>query len=218
MGMIAIYAISPLKSRCLLEETLPVSENIKLNVKYNNTTVGLCEYYNSIIEDQDNDKYDAVICCHHDVSLRYANLETGVLDGLKVFDVIGVAGGLNPQIVDKNLWHWMMSKDDYRGIAAHGESYRKMFLTNFGPTPSRVTVLDGVFLAFNTNKIRKSGARFDKNFMWHHYDIDFSLTCNKHKLKLGVWPILIYHASPGLLDINNGNWNKSNDYFKSKWK
>ena len=36
--------------------------------------------------------------------------------------------------------------------------------------------------------------------------------------QLGVWPILIYHQSPGLRDMNDKNWVKSNDYFKLKWK
>jgi len=215
--MIAIYSLSPLKSRCLLEETLPLTDDVVLSVKYNNTTVGLCEYYNSIIENEENDKYDAVICCHHDISLRYANFQTGVTDALKLYDVVGVAGGRAPKVIEKNLWHWMTSREEYRGIAAHGDSIHNMFVTNFGATPSRVTVLDGVFLAFNTRKIRKTKARFDEKFMWHHYDIDFSLTCNENKLKLGVWPILIYHQSPGLRDMNNEHWNKSNEYFRNKW-
>jgi len=80
-----------------------------------------------------------------------------------------------------------------------------------------VALLDGVFLAFNTERIKKSKARFDESFQWHHYDIDFSLTCNYNKLKLGVWPILLYHESPGLRDINDKSWNDSNKKFISKW-
>jgi len=32
-----------------------------------------------------------------------------------------------------------------------------------------------------------------------------------------VWPILIYHQSPGLRDMNDEHWNKSNEYFRNKW-
>lgn len=110
-----------------------------------------------------------------------------------------------------------MDRSDYRGIAAHSTGTGNMFMTSFGPFPDRVTVLDGVFLAFETEKLRSSKARFDENFKWHHYDIDFSLTCNKNKLKLGVWPVFVYHESPGLKDINDIEWNKSNEYFRQKW-
>jgi len=129
-----------------------------------------------------------------------------------------VAGGLNPQIIEKNLWHWMMQKEDYRGIAGHTADSSSMFVTSFGPTPSRVAVLDGVFLALNSQEVYRSLARFDQNFKWHHYDIDFSLTCNVKKLKLGVWPVLIQHDSPGLRDLNDKEWNRSNEYFIRKWK
>jgi len=216
--MIGVFSISPLPGNCLLEKTFPKQNNIELNILYNNTSIGLSKYYNSIIENVDNDKYEAVICCHHDVCLRFANLTTAVKDSLINYDVVGVAGGIQPKIVDKNLWHWMMGSSEYRGIAAHGDNFENMFVTSFGPTPSEVKVLDGVFLMFKTKKIRESGTRFDEMFLWHHYDIDFSLTCVRNKLKLGVWPILIYHQSPGLRDLNDSKWVKSNDYFKLKWK
>jgi len=213
--MVGIFSISPLRNNCLLEKTF-TNKEIHLEVVYNNTEIGLPEYYNSIIETRYND-FDTIILCHHDVSLKYTNFST-IKDGLRHYDVLGVAGGLNPQILDKNLWHWMVPKEDYRGIAGHTASPDSLFLTTFGPTPSRVTVLDGVFLALDAKKVYNSGARFDQQFMWHHYDIDFSLTCNSKKLKLGVWPIIIQHDSPGLRDLNDGGWNKSNELFIKKWK
>jgi len=213
--MIGVFSISPLDSNCLLDKTFNINKNsAKLYVEYNNKTKGLSEYYNSIIEEA---KHEITVLCHHDVSLEYTNLNC-LYEATKKFDVVGVAGGLNPKLVEKNLWHWMMGRENYRGIAAHTHPDGGMFLTNFGQTPSRVTLLDGVFLAFNTGKIKKSGARFDKQFLWHHYDIDFSLTCNYNKLKLGVWPILIYHESPGLRDLDDKSWNNSNQKFINKWQ
>lgn len=213
MADVCIYSVSPLQSNCLLERTF-YHQDIDLQITYNNK-IGLCESYNKIINQPVKHKYIAF--CHHDVSLQYANLITGITDGLQKFDVIGVAGGKNPKILEKNLWHWMMPQVDYRGFAAHAADSGKLFVTNFGPSPDRVAVLDGVFIAFEHDKIKQSNARFDEQFIWHHYDIDFSLTCNKNKLKLGVYPILIYHESPGLKDINNAEWNRSNQAFINKW-
>lgn len=216
--MIGVFSISPKSGGSLLEKTFPKQSDIELNITYNNSSVGLSKFYNSVIENAENDKYDAVICCHDDVCLRFANLTLAAKDSLMNYDIVGVAGGTQPKIVDKNLWHWMMGSSEYRGIAAHGDKLENMFVTTFGPTPCEVGVLDGVFLMFNSKKIRQSKARFDEMFKWHHYDIDFSLNCVKNKIKLGVWPILIYHQSPGLRDINNKEWLQSNDYFKTKWK
>lgn len=214
MADICVYSVSPLQSNCLLERTFS-HKDVDLHVTYNNK-IGLCESYNRIIQQPVKHRY--IVLCHHDVSLQYANLQQGLQDGLSMYDVIGVAGGRNPQILEKNLWHWMMPHDEYRGFAAHAAGNGKMFVTHFGLSPDRVAVLDGVFLAFEHEKIKNSEARFDEQFMWHHYDIDFSLTCNKNKLKIGVYPILIYHESPGLSSIDNSEWNTSNQAFIKKWK
>jgi GT2 family glycosyltransferase len=216
--MIGVFSISPLEKNCLLERTLPKNSNLELNILYNNKDIGLSKFYNSVINNQENDKYEAIICCHDDISLRFANLTAAAKDSLINYDVVGVAGGVNPKIVERNLWHWMVQRDEYRGIAAHGDKLENMYVTSFGNTPANVQVLDGVFLMFRPKRLRESNARFDESFIWHHYDIDFSLTCNKQGVKLGVWPILIYHQSPGLRDINDPKWVKSNDYFKLKWK
>lgn len=213
MNKIGIFAVSPLESDCLLERTSKNIKDIDLHITYNNKTMGLCEFYNKVI---DQSKYDITVLCHHDISLEYANLGT-LTDALKKFDVVGVAGGLNPIIKEKNLWHWMMPKEYYRGFAGHYANSEAMYITNFGLSPSRVAVLDGVFLALDTRKIRGCRARFDERFTWHHYDIDFSLTCNKYRLKLGVWPVLLFHQSPGLRDINDSEWTKSNQKFIEKW-
>lgn len=217
MKKIGLFAISPLTSNCLLQESIQYHKDIDFHITYNNKTVGLCEHYNSIIDTNQN--YDILIFCHHDVSLKYTNLRLTVEEGLQQYDVIGVAGCKNPRVCEKNLWHWMSGKNDQRGFAAHpiGPGSKELYVTVFGPSPDRVAVLDGVFLAINADKIKKSKARFDEKFLWHHYDIDFSLTCNLNKIKLGVWPVLINHQSPGLLNVNDIEWNRSNKEFISKW-
>jgi len=113
----------------------------------------------------------------------------------------------------------MSGKASQRGFAAHpiAKNSKEIFVTAFGPSPDRVTILDGVFLALDARRVKGSKARFDETFLWHHYDIDFSLTCNKNKIKMGVWPILIEHQSPGLLNVNDTEWNRSNKAFIEKW-
>jgi hypothetical protein len=213
MTDVCVYSVSPLKSNCLLERTFS-HKDIDLQITYNNK-IGLSESYNRIINSEVKHKY--IVFCHHDVSLEYTDLGYNIKRGLTKFDVIGVAGGRSPKIVEKNLWHWMVPQAEYHGFAAHAGPNNQMYVTNFGMTPERVAVLDGVFLAFEHEKIKKSAVQFDEQFIWHHYDIDFSLTCNKNKLRLGVYPILVYHESPGLKDLNDEEWNRSNTAFINKW-
>jgi hypothetical protein len=218
MSKIGLYSVSPLQSNCLLEKSKLFFKNIDFHITYNNTKVGLSEFYNNVIEN--NTEYDTLILCHHDVSLLYTNLEYQVKEGLKHYDIIGIAGCRDPRVVEKNLWHWMSERTSQRGFAAHPitpPDSPATYITAFGPSPDRVAIIDGVFMAIDAKKIKQSKARFDSNFMWHHYDIDFSLTCNKNEIKLGVWPILINHQSPGLLNIHDQEWNRSNNYFIKKW-
>lgn len=185
------------------------------NSNTGNKVKGLSKFYNECL-DRFKER-DYLVLCHDDVDILCSDLSYQVLASMEKFDVAGVAGCLNPKIIEKNLWHWMSEKQNLRGMAGHPVDDKSLFITSFGPTPSRVVLLDGVFLVLNIKKVLESGTKFDEQFNFHHYDIDFSLTCNKNQLKLGVWPFLINHQSPGLKEFND-NWNNSNTLFINKWK
>src|SRR6266851_3268613 len=65
-------------------------------------------------------------------------------------------------------------------------------IRNFGETPVPCGLLDGLFLAVNTEHVLRSGARFDSQFMFHFYDLDFCRTSRQKGLSLGTWPIRSY--------------------------
>lgn len=202
----------------ILYESLK-QQNIDIDwfIETNNTKKGLGQYYNECLV-KHKDK-DCVVLVHDDVDIINIDLEYQLKKAFKQFDVVGVAGCVNPKIIEKNLWHWMGNKkENLRGIAGHPySSDGDFFVTSFGPTPSRAVIIDGVFMALKMEKIRDTEIKFDEKFMFHHYDIDFSLTCNKNKLKIGVWPILINHKSPGLKNFDQ-SFESSNAYFIDKWK
>lgn len=186
-------------------------------IETNNTTKGLGKFYNECIEQYSYK--DTIIFVHDDVDIINTDLEYQVEEAFKTYDVVGVAGCVNPKILDKNLWHWMgQTKENLRGIAGHPiSSESNFFVTSFGATPSRVAIIDGVLMAVKVPKLIRTKSYFDEQFMFHHYDIDFSLTCNANKLKIGVWPILINHQSPGLKEFDNA-FESSNSKFINKWK
>ncbi len=190
---------------------------IELKIKCGNTKMGLSEYYNNCIDNYAAD-CDYMIFVHDDVEFLNMDLHYQIKESMKIYDVVGVAGCLNPNIKDLNLWHLMCERSNLRGFAGHtcSETGNQFHVTSFGPSPSRVAMIDGVFMVINCKKILESKVKFDENFMFHHYDLDFSNTCNLNRLKIGVYPILINHSSPGLREFSD-SWKKSNEYFKQKW-
>lgn len=187
------------------------------HIEQNNTKKGIGTFLNEMLKKYENKDY--LVFIHDDVDVISTDLEFQLKEAFKQYDVVGVAGCINPKIIDKNLWHWMgQTKENLRGFAGHPlPPYDGFFVTSFGPTPSRVAIIDGVFMAFKISKLMEANVKFDEQFKFHHYDIDFSLTCNAKKLKIGVWPILINHQSPGLRDFDN-TFNISNQKFLDKWK
>lgn len=192
-------------------------EEIKLHLELNNSKVGLSQYYNNCI-DKYAENCEYLIFVHDDVEFINMDLSYQIREGMQKFDVLGVAGCRNPQIKDANLWHLMSAKNELCGFAGHNcsETGNEFYVTSFGPTPKRVTMIDGVFMALKCEKILETKTRFDEKFRFHHYDLDFSISCNLNKLKIGTYPILINHSSPGLREVTE-DWKQSNNYFREKW-
>lgn len=207
-------------SRTPLGRSIENIGDVYISTQTNNSepdAKGLCRYYNECLENFSD--YDYIVFCHDDVELILTDLSYQVQAAMANFDVAGVAGCVNPKILEKNLWHWMAGDmKNCRGFAGHSVNDQGCFhITSFGPTPARVAILDGVFLVINIKKLKEANITFDETFLFHHYDMDFCLQCNKKKLKVGVWPFLINHRSPGLANFHD-EWGKSNENFIKKWK
>ena len=179
---------------------------------YNNTT-SLPRVYNKCIEEENN----IVVLAHDDVLIRDVKWIEKLYSALEVYDVVGLAGGSNAKITPPCLWHIMCPRDTHRGCVSHvNENKKGTFVTNFGKQ-GRVLLLDGLFLAFNPKRLRDVGAKFDETNPagFHFYDIDFSLTCNSKKLKLGTANIDVVHNSPGLKKYTD-EWLSGQAWFMQK--
>jgi len=215
-----VYA-SPLQSNSEIEEkygkyciTKSVGlENANLHGIFNNKTA-LSKVYNTFIKNEDV----ITVLLHDDVLIRDENWLQKIKDGLKKYDIIGLAGGSNAKVVEPCLWHIMCPTDTLRGCVSHvNVDGNGTFVTNFG-IQGRVLMLDGLFLAFNTKKVFSSGAKFDESnpAKFHFYDIDFSLTANSKKLKLGTVHIDVVHNSHGLKKYTE-EWLAGQAWFKQKF-
>lgn len=164
---------------------------------------GLSEAYNKFL----TKNYSQILFIHDDMWIDDAGFLTKLEEGHKQYDIIGLAGGLNPVIKARALWHIMCGGfhgNNLRGFAGHYlPDGITTSITNFGPSPARVAIIDGAFISVNVNKTKEVNWMFNENYTFHHYDISSCIDANKKKLKIGVVPILSYHNSPGLRDIND---------------
>jgi hypothetical protein len=165
---------------------------------FNNKTA-ISRVYNSFINTY-KDEDCILVLTHDDVLITDKEWVNKLHQALDRYDVIGLAGGVNPKIQAPALWHLMCAKEDLKGDVSHVDfSNNSTFTTHFGKN-GRVALLDGLFLAFNPKKLFQAGVSFDETCpsKFHFYDLDFSLQCNKAKLKLSTTNIRVTHASPGL--------------------
>ena len=185
----------------------------------NNNTTGLSEVYNKILDEKAKD-YECIVFAHDDVFIDDAFIIDKLSDGFSVagYDIIGVAGGLNPVIRAPALWHVMCKREDLRGFAGHFTgNMSSIFMTSFGTSPSRVALLDGLFIAVNTKRVLETGWKFNEHYEFHHYDLASCLDANKLQLKLGVLPIHVIHESHGLSDANDKKFKRSEALFLAEY-
>ena len=191
----------------------PFLSNEELHIEVNNTT-SLAVIYNEAIDMALMRHSDCLILVHDDVILEedpIPKLET-LFD---TYDLVGVAGCSTAKIQSPALWHIMgggFNSGNLHGKVQHGSGDSPL-MSNFGPVPHRVVMIDGVFMALS-RKMMESGVRFDENNPadFHFYDLNFSMDAHIAGFKVGVGDILITHESPGLLTYTDG-WVEGEKYF-----
>jgi len=182
-----------------------------------NNGENISKHYNNILAMATSNEYDTVILMHDDVQVDDLTWPAKLEEAFKEYDVVGLAGAKQIEIKQPALWHLMVKQEDWAGAVAHLANDKQIFMTNFGPTPQRCLVLDGLFLAIKVSSLTPE-IRFDEDIpaIAHHYDLDFCLTCNAHQLKLTTWPIWVVHKSPGLSGTDE-QFEASQKYFIDKW-
>lgn len=175
---------------------------------------GLPKVYNKFISQSYTNKY--VIFVHDDVLIEDLFWQEKLDVAFEKYDIVGLAGSKKCDLSRPPAWHLMSDPQDHCGEVAHSHD-KKVWTTRFGPSESRVLVMDGLFIAVNINSLLKTGVSFDEFFDFHHYDITFCLRANRNKLKMGITPIRVVHF--GLGDsMNTPEWRESAEKFKKNYK
>jgi len=175
---------------------------------------GLTSIYNNFISDIYRNKH--LIFVHDDVLIEDLFWREKLDVAFEKYDIVGLAGAKKIDLSKPPAWHLMSDRQDHVGEVAHCRD-KKVWTTVFGPTESRVLVMDGLFIAVDINKLLDNNVKFDERFDFHLYDITFCLRANQNKLKMGVTPIRVVHF--GLGDsLNDASWAINANKFKQLYK
>jgi GT2 family glycosyltransferase len=178
---------------------------------------GLGEVYNERIAAPDCAEY--LVFVHDDVWIEDFYLANRIIEGLERFDVLGVAGNKRRRagqpswgFVDTEF-HW--EEAGYlSGFIAHGHEPMGR-ISAFGPAPAECELMDGVFFAAKRDTLREREVRFDPQFDFHLYDMDFCRTARSRGLRLGTWPIALTHQGKG--KFATPDWFRNYERYLAKW-
>lgn len=196
-------------------------ERIITWIAYENST-GLPELFNARIEAAND--HATLVFIHDDVWIDDFFFCNHVVEGCQAFDVIGVVGSAAPQRGQPG-WlfsEWLPADNSFkvrmdvqaRGCVAQG-SQPFGDVRHFGPSPAPCELMDGLFFAMRKQALLDSGVRFDPQFAFHFYDLDFCRTARAAGLRLGTWPIALTHQSDG--GYGSKAWADRLAAYQAKW-
>lgn len=189
-----------------------------LGAAFENRT-GLPEIYNAFLSTEDEDDNNIIVFIHDDVWIDDYFFIDRIIEGLKNYDVIGVAGNRR-RVPFQPCWAFIDTsftwddKVNLTGAVAHGDNPFGG-ISFFGDTPAECELLDGVFFAAKKEVLRANGVFFDPQFDFHLYDMDFCRNARQHGLRLGTWPICLTHQSGGA--FGTAHWRAKYDAYIQKW-
>jgi hypothetical protein len=191
--------------------TIPKALAPRLTVYANNTgdrAEGLPALYNRALDAAGPG--EVLVCVHDDVHLHDLHVSARAREAVTAFDIAGIAGAREPDLAQPS-WYWSFQQADgsllrgpkqqgaQSGSVNHGDP-QTLRVQVFGALPHPCELVDGVLMVLDADRIRAAGVRFDEQFRFHFYDIDFCRSARAQNLSVGTWPISITHSSRGGFD------------------
>ena len=161
-----------------------------------------------------------IIFVHDDVYITDIFIKEKLQKAFEKFDIVGVAGSVIINLgLERIGWH-LASKEYLSGSVEHVVNNKQedspTFWTYFGPTPKKVSVIDGVFIAVKYKSIIDKNVKFDEQFTFDLYDIDFCISAIKSNLEIGTSNIHLTHLSQGE-GINENRYIKAENLLRKKY-
>jgi GT2 family glycosyltransferase len=186
---------------------------------FERNTHPLATVYNQAIEAARDDPA-ILVFLHDDVWFSEADWIDRLFEGLRQFDVLGVAGNIR-RLPRQPAWAFIGAALDWddpaclSGSVGQGEDDAPPQWQVFGPDQRQVSLLDGVLLAASSETLNHARVRFDERFRFHFYDMDFCRQCELKGLRMGTWPLGLVHESGG--DFGSLAWRVGLARYLDKW-
>ncbi|MBL8827353.1 MAG: hypothetical protein JNM18_10295 [Planctomycetaceae bacterium] len=184
---------------------------------YEQNRTGLSTIYNQILNERAG-RDEVVVFVHDDVTIGdlFIQEKLTAAVGPLGYAIVGLAGTSSFNLMlDKPVTMWLQPPQQaLSGAVEHAAGEHANHWSAYGPTPRRCVVMDGLFLGVDMLKI--GGVRFDEQFEFHFYDLDFCLTAHRAGLALGTQNIYVNHQSGG--SYNSAAFAATQEKFRAKWR
>lgn len=167
--------------------------NVEVVLSENPGTFAMHDVYNGFVTNEKDADY--FIFAHDDIEIFDQDWLHKVMDGLKEYDIVGLAGS-NHYDPMHGMWSPMMTPVFSSGCVAHKDGEKYIF-TNYGLGKEVITA-DGLLLAMKANVAQNVKWKSFNKF--HFYDIAFCIDARKAGYKIGIIPMGIKHNSTGSYD------------------
>jgi hypothetical protein len=159
-----------------------------------------------------------LVFVHDDVEIIDHFWEEHIAQGLRQFDLIGLAGNTR-RVPNQCGWAFVDEggeRDDpyLSGTIGHESQYGR-YPNVFGPSHREVKLLDGVMLACKSETLVTNGIQFDEAFDFHFYDLDMCRQFEAKGLRMGTWGVSMVHSSRGR--YGSPEWLANRERYFAKW-
>jgi GT2 family glycosyltransferase len=181
---------------------------------------GLPSVYNTAVEESAADPA-ILLFIHDDVHLCDFHWTDTLNDALEQFAVVGVAGNRR-RVPRQPGWRFLDerftrdSRENLSGTVGHGRGFPAERIDVYGPSRQRVSLLDGVLLAVKSETLHARKLRFDEQFDFHFYDLDFCRQAERADLPLGTCAVSLVHESKG--SFGGDSWRRGYERYLAKWQ
>jgi len=138
---------------------------------------------------------------------------------LSRFDILGLAGNRR-RTPRQSAWHTnanrAVDQEYLSGIVGFGKGFPPEGIDFYGPPCQEVKLLDGVMLIARSEALLAKQIRFDEQFDFHFYDLDFCRQAEQHGLRMGTWNISVVHESGG--HYGGPRWESAYARYLEKWR
>ncbi|KAA0083846.1 glycosyltransferase [Paraburkholderia sp. T12-10] len=189
---------------------------------FEKNSAGLPTVYNSAIG-QAASNPAILVFVHDDVSITDYFWMDRVHDALAQFDVVGLAGNRR-RVPQQPAWAFAsVAATEFKwdapaflsGTVGHGRGFPCENVSYFGPAGVECKLLDGLMLIADSARLLEAGVRFDEQFQFDLYDMDFCRQVELKGLRMGTWPISVVHQSGG--KFGTPGWRASYERYLRKY-